>query len=216
MAAQAALSFVQNGMAVGLGTGTTSAIFIQLLAKMAKEKGWKIRGVATSVASGQLARSLGIDVISLEEAKNIDLAVDGADQIDGHNNLVKGYGGALAREKIVEYSAKKFVVIADDSKLCKFLCKPIPVEFIPFAKATVQCSLIALGAKSASLRLNPDGEPYRTDNGLWIFDADFKQIKNPASLEEKIKKIPGVLESGIFSKNISDVIVGTDDGMKKL
>ncbi len=215
-AAQAAIVHVKDHMTVGLGTGTTSAFFISLLASHAREKGLTLRCVATSDASAYLARASGLTVVNFEDVKSIDLAVDGADQVDGRKNLIKGYGGALAREKVVEYAARKFVVIADDSKLCAHLDKPVPVEFIPFAKAAVQNSLSALGAKSVRLRLGSDSEPYRTDNGLWIFDADFGKITGPAKLEGLLGAIPGVLACGLFSQNVHSVIIGTQKGAKEI
>ncbi len=215
-AAQAALAHVKDHMTVGLGTGTTSAIFISLLAPHARSKGWTLRCVATSEASAYLARSGGLTVVGLEDVDSIDLAVDGADQVDAKKNLIKGYGGALTREKVVEYSARKFVVIADDSKFGAHLSKPVPVEFIPFAKAAVSRSLQEMGAKSVRLRLASDNEPYRTDNGLWIFDADFGKISQPAKLEEQMGAIPGVLECGIFSRNVRSVLIGTEKGVKEI
>jgi ribose 5-phosphate isomerase A len=215
-AAQEALKLVQNKMVIGLGSGSTANIFIQKLAEAAKANNWKLKCVPTSVASEKLARENGLEIISLADAKKIHLAIDGADKVDEKLNLIKGYGGALAREKVVGYLAKKFVVVADESKIAKALSGDVPVEVLPFAVATVERKLMKLKAKSVAQRKNADGTPYITDNSNFILHADFGEIAKPAPLEKKIKLIPGVVECGIFSRNISCVIVGNETGARTI
>lgn len=211
-AAEAALVHVQDGMCVGLGTGTTAALFIEGLGKRRKEEGIEISCVCTSKASETLARKLGLQIVALSDAKKIDMAVDGADQIDHRRNLIKGYGGALSREKVVDYAAEKFIVIADESKLSNSLDKPVPVEALPFCEGKIDRDLGTIGAR-AKLRLRQDGEPFVSDNGLWIWDADFGVIADPSNLERRIGEIPGVLESGLFTRKVWKVLVAGKDGV---
>lgn len=215
LAAEAALAFVQDGMAVGLGTGSTAALFIEGLGKKAKAEKLGLRCVSTSKASDMLAKKVGLKISAFSEIKKIDLAVDGADQIDARRNLIKGYGGALAREKVVDYAAEKFIVIADGSKMSALLDKPVPVEALPFSEAKIERELAAIGAKSAKLRMRNDGEPFVSDNGLWIWDADFGKITDPAGLERRIKEIPGVLENGLFTHPVWKVLVAGKEGVKE-
>ncbi len=215
-AAQEALKLVKNKMVIGLGSGSTATIFIQKLAEAAKANNWKLKCIPTSNASEKLARESGLEIASLSEIKKIHLAVDGADKIDEKLNLIKGYGGALAREKVVDYLAKKFVVVADESKVATALSGEVPVEVLPFAIAAVEKKLMKLKAKSVAQRKNADGTPYITDNGNSILHADFGEIANPKSLERKLKLIPGVVECGIFSRNVSCVIVGSEAGARAI
>lgn len=215
-AAKEALKYVVADMSIGLGTGSTSNIFIGLLAEHAKKNNLHLRCTATSKASEELARASGLEVAALDLLPSVDLAVDGADQVDSRRRLIKGYGGASTREKIVEYAAKRLVIIADVGKKAKKLGKAVPVEFLPFAKTSVERGLMALGAKSAELVQKPDGSPFITDNGLMLLHADFGEIKNPKKLEESINSIPGVLENGLFAKRGADVVIfGQKDGSAK-
>jgi ribose 5-phosphate isomerase A len=225
LAAQGALSYIQDGMTVGLGTGSTAALFIRQLGEMARKKKYTLTCVATSQASQELARMVGLRVVGLPDITRIDVAVDGADQVDNRRRLIKGYGGALTREKVVEYAAKKFIVIADEGKHSAFLDKPVPVEILPFASATVKQALLQLGAQTVTLRtresmadeitLSPLGQPFVTDNGLWILHAHFGRIANPAQLEADINRIPGVLENGLFCHGVYKVVLGTAKGIQK-
>jgi len=214
-AARAALSFVQDGMTLGLGTGSPAALFIEELGKRAKEEKLELRCISTSKASDTLAKKMGLKIASFSEVKKIDVAVDGADQIDTRRNLIKGYGGALAREKVVDYAADKFIVIADDRKMSKLLDKPVPVEGLEFSEGKIERELAAIGANSTKLRLRPDGEPFVSDNGLWIWDADFGKITDPAGLERRIKEIPGVLENGLFTHPVWKVLIAGKGGVKE-
>jgi ribose 5-phosphate isomerase A len=214
IAAAAAVKMVQRGFVIGLGTGSTAAHFIKLLGERAKNERLLLRCVPTSVASELLAKQVGLPVARLEDIGRIDIAVDGADRIDSQLNLIKGYGGALLREKVVDYAAKQFIVIADASKLCDSLDAKVPVEVVPFAVAQVKRDLQRLKAKAMEVRAAHAGGHFMTDNGNLIIDMSFGTIKNPAELERKINEIPGVVESGIFTKNVDCVIIGTKKGAK--
>lgn len=202
---------------IGLGTGSTAKFFIKFLGQKAAEEKLKVKCVATSKASEQLAVEGGLQVVSLAElnGKPIDLAVDGADWVDGELNLIKGYGGALAREKVVAYAAKKFVVIADESKIVPVLRGKVPLEVLEFAVPQVMLALESLGVKSA-LRLDGDGKVFLTDNGNPVLDAVFDEILLARDLEQDLKLIPGVVECGIFSHNVSIVIIGSEKGARIL
>jgi ribose 5-phosphate isomerase A len=209
--AQEAIKYVQDGMTLGLGTGSTADCFVKILA----QKELDVKCVCTSHKTKKLAISLGLRVFSFNDVKKIDLAVDGADVVASNKNLIKGYGGALTREKIIEYTAQKFIVIADSTKIADKLAKPVPIEYLPFAKSMVERGLKELGAKTLVNRLE-SGMPFYSDNNFHIMDADFGTISNPRTLEEQINHIPGVLENGIFSRPVFKVIIGTDDGVKEI
>ena len=209
-AAKKALEFVKSGMILGLGTGRTSEIFIKLLAK----KKLKIICVPTSKRTERVARRAGLVVKELNEVKGVDLAVDGADQVDKEMNLIKGYGGALFREKIVDYAAKRFVVVVDESKLRNELGGWVPLEVSSVAVEQVRRELGWLGADS---RLRMKGKKrFITDNGNVIVDAYFERINRPEKLHETLKDIPGVIETGIFAGGVWKVIIGTERGVKVL
>jgi len=209
-AAKKALEFVKSGMILGLGTGRTSEIFIKLLAK----KKLKIICVPTSKRTERVARRAGLVVKELNEVKGVDLAVDGADQVDKEMNLIKGYGGALFREKIVDYAAKRFVVVVDERKLRNELGGWVPLEVSSFAVEQVRRELGWLGADS---RLRMKGKKrFITDNGNVIVDAYFERINRPEKLHETLKDIPGVIETGIFAGGVWKVIIGTERGVKVL
>jgi ribose 5-phosphate isomerase A len=214
IAAAAAVKMVQRGFVVGLGTGSTAAHFIRLLGERAKNERLLLRCVPTSVASEMLAKQVGLPVARLDDIGRIDIAVDGADRIDTQLNLIKGYGGALLREKVVDYAATQFVVIADAHKLCSALDAKVPIEVVPFAAAQVKRNLQKLKAKNMEIRSAANGGHYLTDNSNLIIDVSFGTIKNPAELERKINEIPGVVESGIFTKNVDCAIIGTKKGAK--
>ncbi|MEM3030748.1 MAG: ribose-5-phosphate isomerase RpiA [Candidatus Micrarchaeia archaeon] len=215
-AAREAAKLVKKGMALGLGTGSTAARFIEAVAARERAEGLGLRCVATSLRSEELARRLGLRVLTLEEVEGIDLAVDGADQIDPRLNLLKGLGGgAVTREKVVDYLAKKFVVIADESKAVKRLDGVVAVEVIRFAAGAVARALKRMGA-SVNYRLNERGERFTTDNGNFMLDARFGVIKNPAKLERDINAIPGVVENGIFAGRASLAIIGSEKGVRAL
>jgi len=204
-AAERALEFIKDGSVVGLGTGSTAKFAIEGLGRMVK-KGLSITGVATSFATERLAREVGIQVVSLNEAGTIDVTMDGADEVDPAFNMIKGGGGALTREKLVALASAKRVMLVDDSKLVERLgqTRQLPVEVLSFASALSARLLENLGSV-ASLRGGP-GTPFVTDNGNHILDCAFGPIEDPSGLEKRIKLLPGVIESGLFV-GIADVLV---------
>ncbi|MCL6089076.1 MAG: ribose-5-phosphate isomerase RpiA [Candidatus Marsarchaeota archaeon] len=216
-AAKEALKFVPASMSIGLGSGTTADIFISLLGEHAKKNNLSLKCAATSKKSAELARAQGLVVADLDAVSPVDLAVDGADEVDGRRRLIKGYGGASTREKIVDYPARRLLIIADMGKKSRKLDKAVPVEFLPFAKKRVEDGLKGLGAKSVELRKNADNTPFVTDNGFWLFHADFGEIPKPAKLEDAINSIEGVLENGLFAKRPADMVIfGKRDGSVKI
>ncbi len=216
-AAREALKFVKDGMAVGLGTGSTSAEFIKLIAEKMKKEKLRLKFVSTSNKSTALARTLGLKVLEFDEVKEIDLAVDGADQVDGKLNLIKGWGGgAIYRERRVDCNAKKFVVIVDEAKVVKKLHGNVPVEVKKEKTERVMLQMKKLGALSAKFREGENGERFITDNGNYILDVEFGEIENPEKLEAALSGMEGVFENGIFTKNVSVVIVGTEKGVRTI
>jgi ribose 5-phosphate isomerase A len=196
-AARASLQFIQDGQVVGLGTGSTAAYFIKLLAERVKN-GLRIRGIPTSVRSLELAQSLGIPLTTLDECQEIDVTVDGADEVDPQLRLIKGGGGAALREKIVASATKQLVIVADESKQVQMLGKfPLPVEVIRFAQALVAKRIRALGA-DVQLRTVADGKPFVTDEHNHILDCRFGQIPDADGLARKLSDMPGVVEHGLF------------------
>ena len=196
-AARASLRFVRDGQVLGLGTGSTAAYFIQLLGEQVK-RGLRIRGIPTSVRSRDLAMSLGIPLTTLDECQEIDVTVDGADEVDPQLRLIKGGGGALLREKIVASATKKMVVVADASKQVERLGKfPLPVEVIRFAQALVAKRIAALGAE-VQPRMKADGSPYLTDENNHILDCRFGEIRDVDGLASELSQMPGVVEHGLF------------------
>jgi ribose 5-phosphate isomerase A len=208
-AAQAALEYVETGTIIGIGTGSTANHFIDLLAGI---KG-RIEGtVASSVASAERLKKHGIPVFDLNAVGDLSLYVDGADESSRHLHLIKGGGGALTREKIVAAASKKFVCIADESKLVDVLGKfPLPVEVIPMARSYVARQIVKLGGQPV-LR-----EGFTTDNGNVILDVHNLKIMNPVELEGKLNNIVGVVTNGLFAMRPADVLIlGTPSGAKTL
>ena len=196
-AARASLRFVKDGQVVGLGTGSTAAYFIQLLGEEVK-KGLRIRGIPTSVRSRELAMSLGIPVITLDDCQKIDVTVDGADEVDPELRLIKGGGGALLREKIVASATRQMIVVADASKQVERLGKfPLPVEVIRFAQALVAERISTLGAE-VQLRRDAAGSVYVTDENNHILDCRFGEMQDPDGLARQLSEMPGVVEHGLF------------------
>lgn len=211
LAAEKAVTYVKDGMLVGLGTGTTSLFAIEALGQMVKE-GLSIKAVASSIRSEDLSRKAGIQLISFSEVKELDLYIDGADEVDKERNLIKGGGGALLREKILAFNSKEFIVIVDDTKLVDQLGKfPLPVEIIPFAFELTLKHLENSGCK-ASIRLDK-GKHYTTDNGNLIADCAFNKISDADQLNLWINTIPGVVENGLFPQTlVGKIIVGYENG----
>jgi len=209
-AAEKAVRLIGNGMTVGLGSGSTSSIAITLLGEMVKA-GLDIRAVATSLKSEVLAKGSGINVIDPSDAGVIDIAIDGADQVDKKGNLIKGGGGSLLREKIIAYASKRFHVMIDDAKLVEQLGSfPLAVEVVPFASDLTLRMIRDLGCEP---RWRKDGDKlFVSDNGHYIADCKFDQIADPSWLDVKLKLIPGVVETGIFSSQIvTSILIGYND-----
>jgi ribose 5-phosphate isomerase A len=210
-----AAEMVEDGMAVGLGTGTTSVKFIQALGERVKA-GLKIRCVASSDASGAMGRSLGMDVVSLAELPELDVYIDGADEVGPGLALIKGGGGALLREKIVASSAKKFIVVADASKVVKVLGKfPLPVEVIKMALPLVEKKLAGLGLHPVQRR-HKDGSVYLTDENNYILDCGCGEIVDPAKTAAEIRGVVGVVEHGLFLGMASLALIAGDGGVTEL
>ncbi len=206
-AARKALAMVEEGMCLGLGSGSTAAIFLDLLGEKVRA-GFKVSGVPTSSMTEKLAVKNQIPLVSLNDAPTIDLVIDGADEIDPHRSMIKGGGGALLREKVVAAAAERRVYIADDSKMVKKLgAFPLPVEVVQFAWKLLAKKFEELGAK-VSRRESASGEPFTTDEGNYILDCRFGQIDDPASLAARLSGVPGVMEHGLFVGFADEIIVG--------
>ena len=194
-------------MVIGLGTGRAAAGFVRELGERVRN-GLAVRGIPTSRATESLASSLGIPLIGFEEAAAVDLAVDGADEVDPDLNLIKGHGGALVRERVVAAAASRFVVLVGPEKLSHRLGaqRSVPVEAIPFAVPQVRRALERMGAV-AEIRIESDGNPFVTDNRNLLVNASFGEIADPAALHREIRDIPGVLDSGLFAGMADEVLV---------
>jgi len=214
-AARASLRFVRDGQVVGLGTGSTAAYFIHLLGEAVKN-GLRVRGIPTSVRSREQAASLGIPLTTLDECQEIDVTVDGADEVDADLRLIKGGGGALLREKIVASATKQLVIVADATKRVPVLGRfPLPVEVIKFAQAVVAKKIEALGAKVA-LRVATDGKAYLTDENNHILDCRFGEIPDADGLARELSDMPGVVEHGLFIGMAGVVLVATGSKIVEL
>lgn len=203
-----ALRYVKRGHTVGLGTGRAASAFIRALGA----SGIDVRGVPTSKASEELGRSVGIPIITLAEVGSIDTDFDGADEVDPRLNLIKGYGGALVREKIVAASSRRFIVLVGEEKLVNKLGDRgrVPVEVVPFGVQLAMSKVKALGMKPR-VREN-DGKQFITDNGNWILDCEVKKIANPARLDRDLLAIPGVVGTGLFVAMADIVLVAEASG----
>ncbi len=212
-AALEAAMMIRDGAIVGLGTGSTAALAIADLGKRVKEEGLEVIGIPTSYQSAMIARENGIVTRSLDDVSKIDIAIDGADEVDPKKDLIKGAGGAHAREKVVDGWADLFIVVVDDSKLAKHLGEkcPVPVEVLPFAVNPVIKKMQAMGGNPAlRMGVKKDG-PVITDHGNMIIDVQFHQIEDPRALELELNDIPGVVENGLFVGLAHVVLVGTID-----
>lgn len=211
-AALKAVEYVRDGMVVGLGTGSTAKHMIQALGERMRQ-GLKIRGVPTSQDTADLARSQGIPLIESENTWTLDLAIDGADQVDPLLCLVKGGGGALLKEKIVAAAARQLIIVVDHTKRVPVLGNsfPLPIEVVPFGWGNTARQLEAIAGK-AVLRKR-DGRVFRTEAGHFILDLHLGSITDPADLEIRLNQVPGVVETGLFVGRTSLLIVGTPDGV---
>ena len=210
-AAAAALAWVKDGMRVGLGSGSTVHHFIRLLGERCRSSGLQIEAVATSRASESLARQYGIILIEPERGLQLDLAVDGADEIGHGLSLIKGGGGALLREKVVAQAAKMFLVVADSSKRVERLgAFPLPLEVVPFAVPWVMDRIAALGAIPV-LRAGHGSSPYTTDQQNSILDCEFGSIADPAALAAQLESIAGIAEHGLFVNCAGAALIASGD-----
>jgi ribose 5-phosphate isomerase A len=218
-AALEAVKRVRNGFTVGLGSGSTAAYAIEEIGRRVKQKKLRVQGVPTSYQAVILAVQHGVPITTLEEQPTLDLTIDGADQIDPRLNLVKGMGGALAREKIVASASKTLVIIADETKRVKVLGEkshPVPVEVLPFAVSLVARRIRELGGTPLVREGKGKVGPVVTDNGNLIIDTDFGPVHKPAELERKMNSIPGVVETGLFVQMADVVYIGKRFGVEKL
>jgi ribose 5-phosphate isomerase A len=208
-----AAKLVESGMAVGLGSGTTVAHVVQILA----EQKPKAVFVPSSIATQKLAGKLGLELGSLEDHPKLDLMIDGADEVDPDFDMIKGKGGAQTREKIVASAARRVAIVVDRTKLVRRLGEraPVPVEVLPFAYKFTMLKLAELDGK-ARLRTTPAGAPFVTDNGNYIIDVKFASIPRPAELEAEINRVPGVVENGLFVDVADIVLVGYEGGCAAL
>jgi ribose 5-phosphate isomerase A len=223
-AAAAALEYVEDGMIIGLGTGSTANHFIKMLGDRVRE-GLSIGGVPTSEASRRLALQEGIGLIDIDQADRIDLTIDGADEIDPELNLIKGGGGALLREKIIAHASDLYVVIADESKWVQQLgAFALPVEVTPFGftitAKKVFDALRDTDCTTADVKLREAGAPGRafmTDNGNYILDCSCTSIGDPSNTSSALNSIPGVVENGLFlafPNTVRTIVLGSSDGVK--
>jgi ribose 5-phosphate isomerase A len=207
-----ALKFVKNNYVIGLGSGRAATSLVKSLALLIKEKKYTIVGVPTSLQIKLIAQENKIPIVEADQINHIDIVFDGADQIDSQKFVIKGGGGALLRENILFSLAKKVIVMADKTKFVKNFTRTVPVEVHPLARNSVTKTIQKYGGKT-SIRSLERGYPFFTENGNIILDCDFGTIKNPKSLTQKIKQIPGVMESGIFLRK-PDVIYKAKTGGK--
>ncbi len=222
VAAYRAADMVEDGMRVGLGTGSTAAWLVRRLGERVQQEGLRIKGVPTSTRTAQLAREVGIEVVSLDQAGWLDLTIDGADEFDGDLNLIKGGGGAHLQEKIVATASDQMVVIADAGKEVETLgAFPLPVEVIPFGWQTTRTlieevldTMDVLGTNSA-LRMNGEA-PFVTDEGNHILDLHLQRIGNARQMALVLNQVPGVVENGLFIDICDKVVVGYGDGRVEL
>jgi ribose 5-phosphate isomerase A len=216
LVAKRAVEFVEDGMAVGLGTGSTSRMFIDELGAKVKAQGLKIRCVASSDASERQATALGMEVTSLVELPSLDVYIDGADEVAPGLVLIKGGGGALLREKIVASAAKRFIVVVDSTKIVAKLGKfPLPVEVIKMALPLVERKLTDLGLNPHQ-RKRPDGSVYLTDENNYILDCSGGLIDDPARIAAEIRAIVGVVEHGVFLDMASLALIAGDNGVSEM
>jgi ribose 5-phosphate isomerase A len=217
--ARRALEFVKPGMKLGLGTGSTAAHFVDLLAEKVRA-GLDVIGVPTSEATKRQAEGLGIRLTTLDETPELDLTVDGADELDAALNLIKGGGGALLREKIVASASRQMIVVADESKAVRELGRfPLPIEIVDFGMEATRRAIVAVAGAAGchgelSLRKRPDGHVFVTDQAHVILDAHFGRIPDAAALARGLAQIPGVVEHGLFIGLASCAILAGSEGVR--
>lgn len=220
--AEEALRYVESGMVLGLGTGRAAEAFIERLAERSR-RGLRVSGVPTSKRSEELALRLNLEVVSLENIDRIDAAFDGADEVTSDLSLTKGLGGALLRERVVAFEAERFIVLVTPEKLVEQLGTrtPIPIEVVPFATPTIERRLKRLGGtptlrKVSAANTSTAAFPYQTDNHNWILDTHFGPIQKPEELHNAIRRIPGVVDTGLFLGMAHMVLVGEEGGVRTI
>jgi ribose 5-phosphate isomerase A len=213
--AERALDLIQDGYTVGLGSGRAATAFVEALGKRV-QAGLRVRGVPTSQATADVATRCGIPLISLDEDTNIDVTVDGADEVDPQLNLIKGYGGALVREKIVATASRTEIILVGSEKLVPVLGRRgiLPVEVIPFAVGLCKRRLTSLGCRPQVRAV--EGRPFISDSGNYILDCGIEPISNPHQLEDSIRAIPGVVGTGLFLGIADVVLVAEGDAVREL
>ncbi|MFB3148330.1 MAG: ribose-5-phosphate isomerase RpiA [Thermodesulfobacteriota bacterium] len=215
-AAISAVDFVESAMVLGLGTGSTTLFALEELGKRLKEGRLKdIVGICSSIQTEKRAKDLGIPIITFDEKQELDLTIDGADEVDPQLNLIKGGGGALLREKVLAQSSKRNIMIVDESKLSPMLGTrfPVPIEVIPFAWMPVANFIKSLGGDPV-LRKKDDEKPYTTDQNNYILDSNFGPISNLDELAHKLGQEAGIVEFGLFLGTASEIIVATSNGIR--
>ena len=215
-AARMAASLVEDGMCLGLGSGSTFLLVVEELGSRIREEGLSISGVPTSSGTEQAARAVGISILSLDEASRLDIAIDGADEIDPNRNMIKGGGAALVREKIVAAAADEMVVVIDENKIVDRLgvAFPLPIEVLAFGARQAEAAIAQTGCDTA-LRC-VDGQPVITDNGNYIIDCHYNGIDDAAALHDQLNGLPGVLDNGLFIGMAGRVLVGHQDGQGRI
>jgi len=209
-AARRAVEYVEDGMVLGLGTGSTTKLAVDEIGRLVAE-GLKVIGIPTSLATEAQARSLNIPLTTLDKVERIDLTIDGADEVDPRLNLIKGLGGALLREKIVAFHSDMEIIIADDSKIVSRLGTkaPLPVEVAPFSHARTKAAIERLGCRAT---LRGGDAPFITDNGNLIYDCRFDSIDDPERTETELNLIPGVVENGLFIGLADKAVIASPRG----
>ena len=207
-------SMITTGMTLGIGTGSTAAMAIEALGTRIRNEGLQVKGVATSFAAERLARQHGGALTTLDESPNLELAFDGADEVDPAFVLIKGRGAAQTREKIVASRAEQFIVLVDESKMVDELGHrmPLPVEVVPMAVAPIMQVLTELGGEPEIRMGKMKDGPVVSDQGMWVLDAHFDGIKDPRHVNDVLLKTPGVVDHGLFINLVTQVLVGRSDG----
>ena len=216
-AAFAAADLVPTGATIGLGSGSTFAFVLERLAERMQKDGFTVRGVPSSIATADIAKRLGVPLVSLDEVERLDLTIDGADEVDPRKNLIKGGGGAHVRERIVAEAAKEMIVVIDEQKLVDVLGKAflLPVEVLPFGWMQTARAIAATGC-TTKRREGADQKPYVTDNGNWILDCKYAGIDDPALLDAQLGGLTGVVDHGLFVGIAGRIVVGNADGKVRI
>lgn len=216
VAAKMAAALVEDGMCLGLGSGSTFLLVVEELARRIRDEGLKISGVPTSSGTEKAALTAGISIVSLEDVGELDLAIDGADEIDPQKNMIKGGGAALVREKIVAAAAREMVVVVDENKLVDTLGKAfaLPIEVMAFGVRQAEAAIAKTGCEPVLRR--KDGEPLITDNGNYIIDCNYGGIDDPAALHDRLNALPGVLDNGLFVGMAGRILVGHQNGQEQV